>query len=106
MRGKMGRKSSDKLLRRSLRYAAPDRRPRCPVCRTHSPDPKSEDFCGVDWLAHFGHRCPHGEPCPSFSPVKGLATVCASCITEGLNPKPREFDFLSPTQTKAGDTDQ
>lgn len=59
-------------------------RPVCPVCRARAPHPEAEDFVGIEWAQLFGHRCPHGEPCPAFSSVKGLAVVCPLCINERI----------------------
>ena len=61
----------------------PRRRPRpdfvfsenCPACGRRVPtDHRYNPFCEL-----YGHRCPHGCPCPSFAPPPRGAHDCATC---------------------------
>lgn len=57
------------LLRRMRRAKAEDR-PECPSCGQRSPPQTDLDY-GAGWFQTWGHRCPHGEPCPSFGTLEG-----------------------------------
>ena len=40
--------------------------------------PKNKRYGGGSWKWPYGHRCTHGEPCPSSGPVVG--DNCAACV--------------------------
>lgn len=54
-------------LMRLMRRAREADRPQCPSCGQHSPAPKSDEYAGASWFQAWGHRCPHGDPCPGWS---------------------------------------
>jgi len=52
-----------------------NRRPECPCCHQDAPVGRKM----IRWAELYGHRCPHGEPCPSFAEVPAEATRCKQC---------------------------
>lgn len=57
----------------AVRSSDETKRPLCPRCGQRCP------YRIISWCGPFGHRCPHGEPCPSLNEtVKGLGS-CATC---------------------------
>lgn len=50
----------------------------CPRCNAEAPSKTTF----ARWADIFGHRCHHGAPCPSFSPVKKASLSCALCEIE------------------------
>jgi hypothetical protein len=61
-------------LLRAARSKDPTKRPHCPCCARVAPG-----LAAGEWLLAWGHRCPHGEPCPGWSAVPAGAKQCAQC---------------------------
>lgn len=49
----------------------------CPCCHQLPPTRRAE---AKRWVESYGHRCHHGEPCPSHGPAHG--DTCAKCMRE------------------------
>lgn len=55
----------------------PPRRPRSGPGRP--PHDDDEGNTGANWLRPWGHRCPHGEPCPGDGKIGSLISTCPKC---------------------------
>jgi hypothetical protein len=54
--------------------------PKCLRCGT--PEPlRSSAMRILEWR-HWGHRCPHGEPCPGSSAAPEGVKTCARCAPQ------------------------
>ena len=71
------RRSVDPELLRRARSTVEAKRPKCPTCGLHCPS--KEEGGGAAWLQTFGHRCPHGEPCPGWHDPGEFVEVCYQC---------------------------
>ena len=69
-------RSSTPSLTAQVRRVKEKDRPLCPSCKQHSPSRDSLEYNGIKWCRAFGHRCPHGEPCPGWSQHERTCTVC------------------------------
>lgn len=57
----------------------PWERPLCPCCAQRAPRVASARCVAADWLSMWGHRCPHGEPCPGWGEVQTGVACCTQC---------------------------
>lgn len=47
------------------------KRPVCPSCSTAAPG-----YVSSSWGLAWGHRCPHGEPCPGWEAIAPSVSTC------------------------------
>lgn len=66
------------LVRRS-RATVETARPVCPACGARA------ERDATDWLRVWGHRCPHGEPCPGWGDPSEHVTECSVCRERGAD---------------------
>lgn len=68
----------DRGLHRMARSLVESKRPKCPTCGLRHPG-RDADEGVAGWLQTFGHRCPHGEPCPGWHDPGEFVETCYAC---------------------------
>lgn len=68
----------DPLLLAASKRKQPEDRPKCPTCGLRAPHYRDPEG-GASWFQTFGHRCPHGEPCPGWHDPGEFVETCYAC---------------------------